>query len=83
MTVIAAFGMGAVPSDVKNLAAVADERPVFVVGFVPDSLRSRLRRNELYFAYQAAAPGLIDAAAEFSLHRLKLVLPGFSIRCQF
>lgn len=64
-------------------ATAADEGPVFVVGFVPDSLRFGLWRDELHFAYQAAAPCLIDAAAEFALHGFQLALPGFTVGRQF
>lgn len=65
--------------EAEGLTAAADEGPVFVVGFVPDSLRSGLGRDKLHFAYQAAAPSLIDATAEFALHGFQLALPGFAV----
>lgn len=78
------FGLGAVEKEGEGLTATAtDEGRVFVVGFVRDSLRARLRRNELHFAYQAASPGLIDADTKFALHGLKLALPSFAISHQF
>lgn len=64
-------------------ATAADERKVFVISTVADSLRFRLGRNESHFAYEAAAPGLVDAAAEFALHGLELALPRFAVRSQF
>lgn len=44
---------------------------------------SRPGCNEPNFAYQAAAPGLIDAAAEFAPHGFELALPGFAVALQF
>jgi len=67
----------------KNLGAVlaTDERSVFVVKLTR-AFRPRLER-ELDVADEIAAPGLVDARAEFGLHAFELFLPRFAIGGDF
>src|ERR1700690_1588306 len=61
----------------------ADKRSVLVIQFVRNMLGSRLRSDEFHFAHQRAAPGLVDARAELSLHFIQLLLPRFALRGNF
>src|SRR5579872_1734700 len=61
--------------------AAADEGGVFVVGFARDA--GGLRVYEFQFTDEGATPGMIDAAAEFALHALQLLLPGFAAGGEF
>src|ERR1700690_2713422 len=65
-------------ADPLTLAA-ANEGRVLVVEFFRNVLRAGLG-NELHFADQVAAPGFVNARAEFAFHVFELLAPGFVVR---
>lgn len=60
--------------------ALAKDLCVGVLEFLLDTLRPRLRRDELDLKDQIFAPDLIDARAELALHTLELLAPSLAER---